>query len=40
MKANRLIGFLVGVLFPWYGDAAEAVFQPNDTIVFLLPGFE
>lgn len=40
MKANRLIGFLVGILIPWNGDAAEAVFQPSDTFAFLLPVFE
>lgn len=35
MNANRLIGFLVGVLIPWISGAAEAVFQPNDTIALV-----
>ena len=35
MKANRLIGFLVGILIPWIGGAAEAVFQPIDTIALI-----
>ncbi len=35
MNANRLFGFLVGISISWNGGAAEAVFQPSDTIALV-----